>query len=249
MCAYRSKASQPTRSWQERFWAKVDQREPTECWLWTGRLSSDGYGRLVIADRMPKQQFAHRLAWELANGPIPPDLLVRHFVCANPPCVNPAHLLLGTKSDNAKDAVRDTGWMTGEKHPSRIYPDRVSRGSNLPQARITEAQVVEMRQRWATGRWLREQLAIEYGLSVDHVSAIVHGRSWTHVPMLVTPRRSPVVTIGTRHGQAKLREVDIPVIRSRLAAGERPPTISKSYGVSAATIYDIERGATWVHVV
>lgn len=45
---------------------------------------------------------AHRAAWVEASGPIPLGILVCHR-CDNPPCCNPAHLFLGTQSDNIKD--------------------------------------------------------------------------------------------------------------------------------------------------
>lgn len=55
---------------------------------------------------------------------------------------------------------------------------------------------------------------------------------------------------GTRvHGSAvfgaKLREDDIPVIRCRIAAGERYQDIADDYGVSASAIYCIRKNKTW----
>lgn len=90
-----------TRPLAERFWEKVEQGPG--CWEWmAGRDSATGYGRIRIGRAGSKHQLAHRVSWELANGPIPDGLWVLHH-CDNPPCVNPAHLYLGTTIDNNRD--------------------------------------------------------------------------------------------------------------------------------------------------
>lgn len=83
------------------FWMRVDRRGPDECWAWTGAVSA--YGRGLFCPCKPGW-FAPRVAWAIANGQDPEAAEVCHS-CDNPNCVNPAHLWLGSHSDNMRDAA------------------------------------------------------------------------------------------------------------------------------------------------
>lgn len=85
----------------ERIAAYVDVDPKTGCHVWRGGIGPTGYG-VTSVERNPKM--AHRVAWELANGPIPEGKLVLHQ-CDNRRCCNPEHLKLGTAKDNARERV------------------------------------------------------------------------------------------------------------------------------------------------
>ena len=83
-------------------------KQDSGCWEWVGAINPSGYG---THGRSPHREcLAHRIAYIKAKGPIPEGLLVRH-TCDNRKCVNPDHLLVGTKTDNANDRTerRRTG--------------------------------------------------------------------------------------------------------------------------------------------
>lgn len=102
------------------FWSKVDVRGPDDCWEWQGSRSTSepgrDYGRAWAGKG--RTQLAHRLSWEMANGDIPPGMQICHH-CDNPPCVNPAHLFLGTNRDNVLD-----GLAKGRIAPPPLTPRR-----------------------------------------------------------------------------------------------------------------------------
>lgn len=150
---------------EERFWAKV--RKTDDCWEWTGTCAPFGYGVLYSGPRgQVHSEVAHRVSWELHFGPIPAGLNVCHH-CDNPPCVRPDHLFVGTQADNVRDRdAKGRHWT--------------HRGMLVGTAKLTDAQVRDMRVRRSEGALLRE-IAVEFGTSVGNVQTIVTRHSWRHV--------------------------------------------------------------------
>jgi hypothetical protein len=157
---------------ENRFWSKVDILENcAACWLWTAALTPGGYGRFAFGKRGSNTN-AQRIAWMLTNGEIPPGMDVLHR-CDNPPCVNPAHLFLGTQADN----VADMDAKGRRKWGGFVPPPR----SGVPWiAKVTESEVTEIRALFAGGT---RQVAIakSYGISQQLVSAICRRHVWKHV--------------------------------------------------------------------
>lgn len=91
----------PKRPLEERFWRNVEPDTNGGCLLWSGSLNSHGYGQIVKDGTRAGTLAAHRVSWEIHNGPIPDHpsyhgLCVRHK-CDVPACVNPAHLFLSVR--------------------------------------------------------------------------------------------------------------------------------------------------------
>lgn len=71
-----------------------------DCWIWTGARNSKGYGSMSDGQGN-RSVLAHRKAYTLAHGRIPPGLQIDHL-CETPPCVNPAHLEAVTGAENMR---------------------------------------------------------------------------------------------------------------------------------------------------
>lgn len=131
----------------ERFWWYVDRRGEDECWEWMGFRHPQNYGAFTVVRGYSTK--THRLSFEIANGIIPPGMMIRHL-CHNRPCVNPAHLVVGTNAENMADRVssgrsRFYGLLDDTMRPE----DYVSRG---PKPRTTDerfwSKVLKTKECW-----------------------------------------------------------------------------------------------------
>jgi hypothetical protein len=141
---------------EERFWSKVNKTESeNDCWLWTGGKFSRGYGQFIVTGcYIPKR--AHRISFEMYNGPIPKGVLVRHK-CDNKLCVNPRHLILGDHADNKNDSVKNN------RHHKQI-------------SRFTKEQAEEMKRlHFIEGKTLKT-VGLIFGVTDSMIGLIVKDR-------------------------------------------------------------------------
>ena len=147
---------------RERLARRTEVNPQTGCHEWTGAAFRNGYGTIYAAG---KSLGTHRVAWELANGPIPDGLFVLHR-CDNRLCVNPGHLFLGDHADNMAD-MRSKG--------------RQARGERHGRAKLTVEQVIAIKAILASGALTQRRLAGRFGVSLMAIYRISSGKTWAHV--------------------------------------------------------------------
>ena len=149
----------------ERFEEKVNRSG--DCHLWTGAVSgknspySGGYGCLQ-GEAKGQTVLAHRVAWELAHGPIPDGLQVDH-ICRNRLCVNTAHLRLVTCKQNAEN-----------QDGQRTNPTGL-RGVTLTAQGRFRARVKHNRKDVDAGTWPTPEQAAK-------AAAVLRSELFTHAP-------------------------------------------------------------------
>ncbi|MDD4280094.1 MAG: HNH endonuclease [Candidatus Sumerlaeales bacterium] len=147
---------------EERFQEKIDKT--VGCWEWLGCKNMGGYGMIRVDGRLHQ---AHRISYALYNGEIPDGMCICHR-CDNPGCVNPTHLFLGTKLDNAKDRERKGRGVHNFSHGC---------GDKSSRAKLTWNQVNKIREKWENGA-TQASLAEEFEVTRPTINQIVHYRTW-----------------------------------------------------------------------
>lgn len=145
------------------FWKKVNKTD--KCWEWTGGKHTQGYGQLKIKNITNK---AHRVSFEMYhNRRINEGMCICH-ICDNPSCVKPDHLFEGTHTDNMIDRNNKgrANIPTGEKHHK---------------CKLTEKQVLEIRDEYAKGETTLKKLGDEHGVDFSTISLIIRRENWKHI--------------------------------------------------------------------
>lgn len=136
------------------------------CILCESISNDDGYGRVTYKGRQVR---AHRLAYAQANDlDLATMVGVVMHTCDTPACINPEHLVLGSQQDNMAD---------------KVSKGRQALGTGLPQAKLTEAIVLECRARYVSRCSTNgvRALAVEYGVDSTVMSRAIRGTTWKHL--------------------------------------------------------------------
>lgn len=142
---------------EKRFLAKVEKTDG--CWLWLCASTPRGYGRFFFRG---KPRYAHRVALELLGGiSVAGDAVVMHS-CDNPRCVNPAHLSIGTQTENMRDAASK----------GRTVNPADWRGARNPKAKLSEDARARLAFALADGDASTKDLAAEFGVTRTRVQQI-----------------------------------------------------------------------------
>ena len=183
---------------EERFWSHVDKNGPVPvdhpelgpCWLWIASVNHRGYGQTTLNG---VSMAAHRAAWILTNGPVPPGVMVCHR-CDVRRCVRSpepsSHHFLGTARTNTADmfAKGRNGAVThperlarGDRNGARLHPERLVRGERHHSAKLTATDVAAIRRALANGQSVRG-IARECGVDPAAIRQIRDRITWRHVP-------------------------------------------------------------------
>lgn len=175
----------------------------------------------------------HRLVMLAFIGPPPPG----QEVCHGP----------NGRLDNRLSEL-SYGTHAKNSGPDKARDGTLARGSDAPGAKLSEADVREIRRRHAAGE-LHREIAKDFPVGKGAISAAVSGRDWGHLPGAAgTGRRMELQARGVDAGGVKLTQAQVLAIRAEHASGESRARLAAAFGISLSNVRRIVRGETWTHL-
>lgn len=155
----------------EKMEARVAVDPVTGCWNWTRGVNADGYGNGIYHEG--RQIRAHRVAFLVSMGDLPPPSLPIRHLCSNPSCCRPDHLAVGTPLENAQDTV-----AAGRRvHSRKSFRQRKADTLAIRMADGTHASIAE-----------------RMGVSLSTVSRARRGATWGNLPRTNGHRKARKLT-------------------------------------------------------
>lgn len=155
---------------EQKFWSNIFVGCSDECWEWKSFSGTSYYPSTHFNGKNWK---VHRLAYMLTYGEFDyfnndeNQIYICHH-CDNPPCCNPNHLFLGTHQDNVDDRER--------KERNKLPR---SRGEDHGQSKLTEEEVIKIRELYSSGNHSYYSLADIYDVSFGNIRNIIKRKTWS----------------------------------------------------------------------
>lgn len=191
---------------KDRFWKFVNKSGPlasrpasrihpeiqnTRCWVWTGAFrGTHNYGQFGYRGKTYK---AHRFAYKLETGEWLSSKIPLLHKCDNTTCIRPLHTFEGTHEINMADMKAKNRQAVGDKHGSRLHPERLIRGKKWHRAhppatrtigernrhaKLTYEDVAAIRKLWSTGNYFQRELAEKYNVLQTTIGRVVTNQTW-----------------------------------------------------------------------
>lgn len=131
----------------------------------------------LVIDGKAHTTRAHHIVAAVFLPPKPfPEAVIRH-IDGNENNCSDKNLRWGTQLENIHDKWAHGTMATGERNGLRIHPESVLRGELSSSAKLSEAQVIDIRKRLASGE-KGSHLALEFGVAKTTISMIKSRRNW-----------------------------------------------------------------------
>jgi hypothetical protein len=233
----------------ERFKAKVNtepgQGPNGDCHAFMGARTPRGYGvfEFCCANKATSAR-ANRVSYAIHNDEDPfPDLVLHS--CDWKPCVRGEHMMRGDHVTNMRQAAERNRMASGDKNGSRLYPERLWRGSKNTKAKINEAKASEIRSMFSSGMTATD-IALKVGLAISTVCRIVKGQGWAHANGAIFTGN--LAAFGEKHRGSVLTVEIVKEMRKLKLNGLSYQSIADRFGVSLGTAHSAITRKTWKSV-